>query len=56
MNINYVCLIITFSGRNDWRLHNDDELYGLYDSPVVVRIIKSKQIRWAGHVARMGEK
>jgi len=35
-------------------LHNE-ELNGLYSSPNIVRVIKSRRIRWAGHVARMGE-
>ena len=30
-------------------------LYGLYSSPNIVRVIKSRRMRWAGHVARMGE-
>jgi hypothetical protein len=36
-------------------LHNE-ELHDLYSSPSIIRIIKSRRIRWAGHVARMGEK
>jgi hypothetical protein len=37
-----------------WRkLH--DELHNLYSSPNIVRVIKSRMMRWAGHVARMGE-
>jgi hypothetical protein len=36
------------------RLHND-ELHSLYSSPNVVRVIKSRRMRWAGHVARIGE-
>jgi hypothetical protein len=35
-------------------LHND-ELHSLYSSPNIVRVIKSGRMRWAGHVARMGE-
>jgi len=35
-------------------LHNE-ELNGLYFSPNIVRVIKSRRMRWAGHVARMGE-
>ena len=31
------------------------ELNGLYSSPNIVRVIKSRRMRWAGHVARMGE-
>jgi hypothetical protein len=36
------------------KLH-DEELHGLYSSPSNVRVIKARRIRWAGHVARMGE-
>jgi hypothetical protein len=35
-------------------LHND-ELHSLYSSPNIVRVIKSRRMRWAGHVARMVE-
>jgi hypothetical protein len=35
-------------------MHNDG-LYSLYSSPNIVRVIKSRRMRWAGHVARMGE-
>ena len=35
-------------------MHND-ELNDLYSSPNIVRVIKSRRMRWAGHVARMGE-
>jgi len=40
----------------EWRRLHNKELHGLYDSPDVVRIMKSRRLRWAGHVARMGEK
>jgi hypothetical protein len=36
------------------KLHND-ELHSLYSSPNIVRVIKSRRMRWAGHVACMGE-
>jgi hypothetical protein len=36
------------------KLHND-ELHNLYSSPNIVRVIKWRRMRWAGHVARMGE-
>ena len=36
------------------RLHNE-ELHSLYRSPNIVRVIKSRRLRWAGHVARMEE-
>jgi hypothetical protein len=32
-----------------------EELHGLYTSPSIVRVIKARRMRWAGHVARMGE-
>jgi hypothetical protein len=38
-----------------WRKLSNDEIHGLYSSPNIVRVIKSRRIRWAGHVARMGE-
>jgi len=37
------------------KLHNE-ELNDLYSSPNNVRVIKSRRMRWAGHVARMGER
>jgi hypothetical protein len=37
------------------KLHND-ELHSLYSSPNIVKVIKSRRMRWAGHVARMGER
>jgi hypothetical protein len=37
------------------KLHNE-ELYNLYCSPSIIRIIKSRRMRWAKHVARMGDK
>jgi len=49
-----------FGSRRDevtgewWRLHNE-ELNDLYSSPNIVRVIKSRRMRWAGHVARMSE-
>ena len=40
--------------RGEWRRLHNDELNDLY-SPNIVRVIKSRRMRWAGHVARMGE-
>jgi hypothetical protein len=37
-----------------WKLHSA-ELYKLYSSPDIIRQIKSRRMRWAGHVARIGE-
>jgi hypothetical protein len=31
------------------------ELHNLYSSPDIIRQVKSRRMRWAGHVARMGE-
>ena len=39
----------------DWRRLHNEELKDLYCSPNIVRVIKSRRMRWAGHVARMGE-
>jgi hypothetical protein len=40
----------------EWRKLHNKELRDLYSSPSTIRIIKSKRMRWAGHVARMEEK
>jgi hypothetical protein len=40
----------------EWRKLHNEELCDLYCSPSIIRIIKSRRMRWAGHVARMGEK
>jgi hypothetical protein len=40
----------------EWRKLHNEELRNLYSSPSIIRIIKSRRMRWAGHVARMGEK
>jgi hypothetical protein len=39
-----------------WRKLHNEELHKLYSSPSIIRMIKSRRMRWAGHVARMGEK
>ena len=49
-----------FGPRNDevtgeWRRLHNEALNDLYCSPKIVRVIKSRRMRWAGHVARMGE-
>ena len=50
----------TYGPRRDevtgeWRRLHKEELNDLYSSPNIVRVIKSKIMRWAGHVARMGD-
>jgi hypothetical protein len=39
----------------DWRKLYIEGLHNLYSNPVIIRQIKSSRMRWAGHVARMGE-
>jgi hypothetical protein len=38
-----------------WRKLHNDELHDLFSSPDIVRAIKSRRMRWVGHVARMGD-
>jgi len=50
----------TFGPKRDevtgeWRKLHNEELNDLYSSPNIVRVIKSRRIRWTGHVTRMGE-
>jgi len=40
----------------EWRKLHNEELNDLYCSPNIVRVIKLRRMRWAGHVARMGER
>jgi hypothetical protein len=37
-----------------WRKLYNEELHNLYSSPSIIRVIKSRRMRWAGHVTRMG--
>ena len=39
----------------EWRKLHNEELNDLYSLPIIVRVVKSRRMRWAGHVARMGE-
>jgi len=57
---NVKCLRRIFGPRRDevtgeLRILHDEELNDLYCSPNIVRVIKPRRMRWAGHVARMGE-
>jgi hypothetical protein len=39
-----------------WRKLHNEELHNLYSSTSIIRIIKSRRMRWAGHVAQMGKR
>jgi hypothetical protein len=41
--------------EGSWRKLHNDELHSLYSSTDIVRVIESRRMRWAGHVARMGK-
>jgi hypothetical protein len=54
-------LKIIFGPKRDevtggWRKLQNEELHDLYPSPCIIIMIKSRRMRWAGHVARMGVK
>jgi hypothetical protein len=49
----FICVDGVVAG---WRKPHNEELHNLYSSPSIIRIIKLRRMRWAGHVARMGEK
>jgi hypothetical protein len=39
----------------EWRKFHNEELHNLYSSPDIIRLVKSRRMRWAGHVERRGE-
>jgi hypothetical protein len=41
--------------KGEWIKLRNEELHDLYSSPNIVRVIKSRRMKWAGHVARMEE-
>ena len=45
----------TDEGTGDRRRLHNEELYVLYSSPNISRVVKSRRMKWAGHVARMGD-
>jgi len=42
--------------KSGWRKVHNEELHDLYCSPNIIRVIKSRRMRWAGHVAHVGER
>jgi hypothetical protein len=40
--------------RGGWRKLHNEELHNLYSPPSIIRMIKSRRLRWTGHVARLG--
>jgi hypothetical protein len=49
LHILFVCVC------GEWRKLHNEELNDLYSLPNIVRVVKSRRMKWAGHVARMGE-
>jgi hypothetical protein len=58
--VNRVLRAIFGSKRDEltggWRKLHNEELHNLYSSPSIIRMIKSRRMRWAGHVTPMGAK
>jgi hypothetical protein len=50
---NYYLILVVVGG---WRKLHNEELHNLYCSSSIIRNIKSRRMRWAGYIARMGEK
>jgi hypothetical protein len=42
--------------RGGWKKLHNEELHNIYSSPSIIRMVKSRRIRWAGHVARIRER
>ena len=51
----FLCIIVDSREQFLLRQSDNEELNDLYSSPNILRVIKSRRMRWAGHVARMGE-
>jgi hypothetical protein len=52
--IKYVKKIFkTYEGTGEWRRLHNNEVYALYSSPNNIQVIKSRRLRWSGHVGRM---
>jgi hypothetical protein len=50
-----VVIEVVYEVTGEWRKLHNEELHDLYSSPDIIRQVKSRQMRWAGHVARMVE-
>jgi len=55
VNLNGIVGPRTHEVTGEWRRLHNEELNDLYYSPNIVRVTKSRKMRWAGHVAHMGE-
>jgi hypothetical protein len=51
-----VCVPERDEVTGEWRRLHNKELYALYSTPNIIWFLKSRRMRWAGHVARMGER
>jgi hypothetical protein len=49
-------MYIFYEVTGGWRKPHNEELHNLYSSPSIIRMIKPRRMRWAGHVARMGRR
>jgi hypothetical protein len=47
-------LLFPYFMTGGWRKLHNEELHNLYSSPTILRMIKSRRMRWTGHVARIG--
>jgi hypothetical protein len=51
--VNSYRTFLKYEVTGEWKKLHNEELRDLYSSPSIIRIIKSRRMRWAGHVARM---
>ena len=55
MLLKYIYIYIYMEVAGEWRKLHNEELSDLYSLPNIVRVVKSRRMRWAGHVAQMGQ-
>ena len=53
--VQLLLLLLLLYFKREWRRSHNEELDDLYSSPNIVRVIKSRRMRWSGHVVCMGE-